>query len=68
MNTIKKTEHGPLCPMTQKPCLGAQCELWDDERDLCALRPENLYFKIREAVTDAAVDVLTHYRKRSETK
>ena len=54
--------------MTQKPCLGAQCELWDDERDLCALRPENLYFKIREAVTDAAVDVLTHYRKRSEMK
>ena len=65
MDTINKTEHahGPLCPLTQKPCLDAQCELWDDEWDMCALRPENLYFKIREAVTDAAVEIIRAYRR-----
>ena len=50
-----------LCPMTRKTCLNKQCRLWDDERDTCALDALSLYHMIREAVTDAAVDVHRAY-------
>ena len=43
--------------MTRKRCLVNRCVIWDDERDTCALTPANIYNKMREAVTDAAVDV-----------
>ena len=47
--------------MTRKTCLVEQCMLWDDERCACSLDALNLYHMIREAVTDAAVDVHRAY-------
>ena len=54
---------GPICPMCLQPCLDRRCALWDDERDCCALAAANIYNKVREAVTDAAVDIARTYRK-----
>ena len=61
----KPEADGPLCPMTRKECLLERCAIWDDERDACALQPANLYCKIREAVTDAAVDIIKTYRREN---
>ena len=47
--------------MTRKECLFEQCMLWDDECRACGLDAINLYHKIREAVTDAAVDLVNAY-------
>ena len=60
-NPTKEPEEGPLCPMTRKRCLVTRCVIWDEERDACALHPANLYRKMREAMTDAAVDVARCY-------
>ena len=60
MTTTRKT-NATLCPMTRKTCLVEQCMLWDDERCACTLDALNLYHMIREAVTDAAVDVHRAY-------
>ena len=47
--------------MSRKECLTERCMLWDDECRGCGLDAINLYNKIREAVTDAAVDVVNAY-------
>ena len=57
----KEPETGMLCPMSRKECLTERCMLWDDECRACGLDAINLYNKIREAVTDAAVDVVNAY-------
>ena len=50
-----------LCPMSRKPCLHNRCMIWDSECDTCTLNPANLYCKIREAATDAVVEIITAY-------
>lgn len=60
VTTTRKT-NATLCPMTRKECLFEQCMLWDDECRACGLDAINLYHKIREAVTDAAVDLVNAY-------
>lgn len=52
---------GPLCPMTRKKCLDKGCLFWDEDYGVCAMSPLSLYNQIRDAVTDAAVEVLKAY-------
>ena len=54
-------ESGPLCPMTRKKCMGKGCLFWDEDYDVCAMSPLSLYNQIRDAVTDATVEVLKAY-------
>lgn len=63
LRSPEEPEDGPLCPMTRKRCLTVRCVIWDEERDQCALHPANLYVKMREAMTDAAVDLTGAYRE-----
>ena len=54
-------EEGPLCPMTRKTCLGDACLCWDETYKVCSMHPASLYNQIRDAVTDAAVEVIKAY-------
>ena len=54
-------EEGPLCPMTRKTCLGEACLFWDEDYNVCSMNPASLYNQIRDAVTDAAVEVMKAY-------
>ena len=61
-NTIKRTRP-LLCPMTRLECMKDDCALYDEERRLCGLDALSLYSSIREAATDAAVEVIRAYRE-----
>ena len=77
MTTIKKTDrskyyehHGApkkepeiedLCPLTRKECLGKRCRAWDGDYNVCGMSPRSLYNQVRDAVTDAAVQVIGAY-------
>lgn len=50
-----------LCPMSCKPCLHTRCMLWDEHWGNCSMNPMSLYNQIRDAVTDAGVDVVNAY-------
>ena len=45
------------------PCLGARCALWSDDARACVLAPDSIHLLVRTAVTDAAVDIMTHYKE-----
>ena len=47
--------------MTRKKCLDKGCLFWDEDYGVCAMSPLSLYNQIRDAVTDAAVEVLKAY-------
>lgn len=76
MNTIKKTdlydhknppraekepENGMLCPMSRKECLTERCMLWDEDYHVCAMSPVSLYNQVRDALTDAVVELKRAY-------
>lgn len=50
-----------LCPMTRKVCLGRECVRFDKDYDICGMSPLSLYNQIRDAVTDAAVEICKAY-------
>lgn len=56
---------GPVCPfMRLSRCLGARCELYNEDARGCALGPLSLQLLLRTALTDAAVEILREYRLR----
>ena len=61
--TTKKTNRVMLCPMSRQECLRHDCAIYNDETDLCGMDPAGLYTMMREAVTDAAVEVIRAYGK-----
>ena len=76
MSTIKKTDlyahknppkapakapEGPLCPLTRQTCLEDACLWWDGDYMCCAAAPVSLYNQIRDAVTDATVEIKNAY-------
>ena len=50
-----------LCPMSRKPCLRERCIVWDDHWRNCTLNPTGLYNQMRDAMTDAIVDIARAY-------
>ena len=60
-----EVKEGTLCPFgrASRACCGSLCALWDDDYCACAMSPQSLYNQIRDAVTDAAVDVARAYRE-----
>lgn len=66
--TIKRTEarRVMLCPMSRQECLRHDCALFNDESSLCGMDPAGLYTMMREAMTDAAVDVIRAYKEGRE--
>ena len=70
MNTTRRTEASlavdsaevePQCPMTRKTCMAQRCLFWDEDYQVCAMSPLSLYNQIRDAVTDAAVEIMKAY-------
>ena len=59
----KKTERKMLCPMSRQECLRHDCAIFNEETNLCAMDPAGMYTMIREAATDAAVEVIRAYRE-----
>lgn len=55
---------GSICPLSRKKCLTKYCKLWDDDWGACALGSMSLYNQIRDAATDALVDIIAHYGLR----
>ena len=65
--TTKKTEQRVmLCPMSRQECLRYDCAIFNDETDLCGMDPAGLYTMMREAMTDAAVEVIRAYGKEAD--
>ena len=56
-----------LCPMTRKTCLGRRCVHFDEDYDVCGMSPLSFYNQIRDAVTDAAVEIINVYGKEAAT-
>lgn len=54
---------GPVCPLSRQKCLTRKCALWDEDWDGCTMGALSLYNQIRDAATDAMVDIMTHYRE-----
>ena len=52
-----------LCPMSRKPCLMAQCMVWDEHFGTCAMGAVSMYNQVRDAMTDAMVDMQKSYGK-----
>lgn len=63
---IKKTNRVMLCPVSRQECMRYDCAIFNDETDLCAMDPAGLYMMIREAMTDAAVEVIRAYKKEDD--
>ena len=55
-----------LCPMSRQECLRHDCAIFNDENDLCAIDPAGLYTMMREAMTDAAVEVIRAYGEEAD--
>lgn len=55
-----------MCPLTRMSCLGESCVRWDEDYHVCSMSPLSLYNQIRDAVTDAAVDIIKNYKNGSE--
>ena len=65
--TIRKTnQRVMLCPVSRQECMRYDCAVFNDETDLCAMDPAGLYMMIREAMTDAAVEVIRAYKKEED--
>ena len=58
---VDSAEVEPLCPMSRQGCMGKNCLFWDEDYDLCAMSPLSFYNQIRDAVTDAAVELIRAY-------
>lgn len=63
MTTRKTDGRVMLCPMSRQECLRYDCAIFNDETDLCGMDPAGLYTMMREAMTDAAVEVIRAYGK-----
>ena len=52
-----------LCPFgrASQGCTRERCALWDDDYKACSMSSRSLYNILRDAVTDAAVDVVKAY-------
>lgn len=67
-NITRKTDKTPiagepLCPLTRRECLGDTCLWWDEAYHACTMCPVSVYNQLRDAVTDAMVDVMRAYKK-----
>ena len=58
---VDSAEVEPLCPMTRKTCMARRCPLWDEDYHVCAMSPVSLYNQIRDALTDAVVEIKRAY-------
>ena len=72
LNTTKKTEvgadgraKGPICPISRQPCLGERCAWWCEDWKACAVGALGVYNLFRDALADAAVDVIDAYKEES---
>ena len=54
---------GPVCPVSRRTCLGEACMWWDEDYHSCAMSPVSTYNQMRDAMTDAAVDVMRAYKE-----
>ena len=68
--TIKRIDadglaSGPICPMNLQPCMCSRCAIYSDDWQRCGLGPAALYNAVRDAVTDAAVDVRRAYGREN---
>jgi hypothetical protein len=62
--TIKKIETKiPACPFTREGCTGACCACWNDDWGCCSVSAVGIYHQMREAATDAAVEVIGAYKE-----
>ena len=58
---VDSAEVEPLCPMTRQTCMARRCPLWDEDYHVCAMSPASLYNQIRDALTDAVVEIKRAY-------
>lgn len=62
--TIKRIETKiPACPFTREGCMGICCACWNDDWSCCSVSAVGIYHQMREAATDAAVEVIGAYKK-----
>lgn len=62
--TIKRIETKiPACPFTREGCMGACCVCWNDDWGCCSVSAVGIYHQMREAATDAAVEVIGAYKE-----
>ena len=67
--TIKKIETKiPACPFTREGCTGACCACWNDDWGCCSVSAVGIYHQMREAATDAAVEVIGAYKEKDVTQ
>lgn len=68
--TIKKIETKmiPPCPFTREGCTGACCACWNDDWGCCSVSAVGIYHQMREAATDAAVEVIGAYKEKDVTQ
>ena len=67
--TIKKIETKiPACPFTREGCLGICCACWNDDWGCCSVSAVGIYHQMREAATDAAVEVIGAYKEKDVTQ
>ena len=58
---VDSAEVEPLCPMTRQTCMARRCLLWDEDYHVCGMTPVSRYNQTRDAVTDAAVEIMKAY-------
>ena len=67
--TIKKIETKiPACPFTREGCTGSCCACWNDDWGCCSVSAVGIYHQMREAATDAAVEVIGAYKEKDMTQ
>ena len=67
--TIKKIETKiPACPFTREGCTGTCCACWNDDWGCCSVSAVGIYHQMREAATDAAVEVIGAYKEKDVTQ
>ena len=67
--TIKKIETKiPACSFTREGCTGACCACWNDDWGCCFVSAVGIYHQMREAATDAAVEVIGAYKEKDVTQ
>ena len=47
--------------MSRRECLRKTCACWDEHFGVCAMSAVSLYNQVRDAVTDAAVELIKAY-------
>ena len=58
----------PVCPFgrASAACCRTRCAIWDEDYSACSMSSLSLYNIIRDAMTDAAVDVMRAYKGGTE--